>query len=74
MRKMYQFNPNDYGQSWIILATSKIEALNFLKTYLISNAIMKDHSYWKKATVSELPMKYTIDEHGYGDVVQYKIS
>ncbi len=63
--KMYHLNPNDYGQSYFVLATSKKQALDF---------IIKSQEYNTEIfigkTIDNLPEKYTIDEHEEGVVIR----
>jgi len=82
--KLYHINPNDFGAEYFIMTTSKETALVELKRYYIKMASdetndMRDiyqqdyDKLWKDADVDNLPKRYTIDEHGFGDIVQTEI-
>lgn len=82
--KLYHINPNDFGAEYFIMTTSKETALVELKRYYIKMAsdetndvrdiYQQDYDkLWKDADVDNLPKRYTIDEHGFGDIVQTEI-
>ncbi len=66
--KMYHLNPNDYGQSYFVLANSKEEALE----YIISSKEYECEQF-RGETINSLPHKYTMDELDLGDVVSREI-
>lgn len=82
--KLYHINPNDFGAEYFIMTTSKEAALVELKRYYIKMAsdetndvrdiYQQDYDkLWKDADVDNLPKRYTIDEHGFGDIVETEI-
>lgn len=81
---LYYFNPNDYGEQYIVMSSSKEEALNSVKesllkkgndtTSVLADSYMEDYNEWKDATVDNLPEKYSIKEYIEGEVLQTEIS
>lgn len=87
---MFYFNPNDYGEEYILCSTSKEAALNTLINWFKSGEERNygrglpfddgkthmDYEYekWKKATVNNLPDKYTIDIYRVGEVLRSELA
>ena len=79
--KLYYFNPNDYGQEYMVCSHSKRDALNSLKEHLKKMSDEDEGYYWggeyirwKNATIYDLPQRYTIDEYEEGQVLDSEIS
>jgi hypothetical protein len=86
--KMYHINPRDWGMNWYICAVSKQAALDTLVKRFRENAekeAQDPHSFivvdarklykvWSKATLQNLPQKYTIDEYGEGGIIESDVS
>lgn len=82
--KLYHINPNDFGAEYFIMSSSKETALVALKRYYLKMAsdptngvrdiYHEDYAnLWADASVGALPKKYTIDEHGFDDIVETEI-
>lgn len=79
---LYYFNPNDYGDQYMILASSEKDALIYLKEYFLKKSKDKNfgdsyekyYEKWKDCTVNSLPDKYEIETFFEGDVLETEIS
>ena len=81
--KMFYFNPNGYGEEFMVCSNSKETALERVKKYLYdeigsdppySNYRKEEYDTWKKATVNNLPHGVTIDEYPPGKVLRSEIA
>lgn len=87
---MYYFNPNDYGEQYMVLAKSGEEAFNSVIEHIkkeiehdktkpwaeagIGNAFSGYYDKWLKATFDKLPSGYTIEVFNIGEVLATEIS
>lgn len=67
--KLYFFNPNDYGNEYMVMSDSKEKALDSVKEYLFKDvkesgfkSSIKLYNKWKDVTIDNLPDEYSIDE------------
>lgn len=60
--RMMTFDKPEYGQYYIVLAETNMEALDKLKGYMLSHISCFSDVYpqWKDATVDNLPDNFTI--------------
>ncbi len=75
--KVYIFDPNGYGDFYIILSDSADNALISLKTFF-NNKVKNDKQFskyyeryvekWENATIDNLPIGYCIKTLNAGDV------
>lgn len=67
--KNYFFEPNDWDDTFTVMALSKENALEKLLQYM---RLRPYHAYdkWCRATVDNLPDEYTIEECGPDDIIQ----
>lgn len=74
---LYYFNPNDYGEQYMVLAYTPEQALEYLLKFISKNYTDEDsngyYDQWLSATVNNLPPKYTIDIYNVGDVLESEI-
>jgi hypothetical protein len=86
--KLYYFNPNDWGEEFIVMAESKIDAHAHLLNHFrnkISNPLYDSEISWytEKLEIwenvnpldkSTYPPNYSIDEYEKGSVIETEIS
>lgn len=83
--KLYYFNPNDYGQEAFVLAENKEKAKEYLLKQKLPPKITKamydypeyDASLFHNEMIDDmvnLKDKYTLEEHGVGEVIFSEIS
>lgn len=86
--KLYHFNPNDYGEEFLVLAENKISAHEYLLDNLKNkvndpiNTCYKEMyidnlEMWKKVNPlnpNTFPLKYTLDIHNVGSIIRSEIA
>lgn len=73
---MYYFNPNDYGEQFMVVSNSKEEAFNSVIKHIKEEIEISPTNYyndWLESTVDTLPNGYTIDIYNIGDVLSTEI-
>jgi hypothetical protein len=84
--KLYYFNPNDWGEQYVVMAEDKTKAYEYLIVNFqnkISNddlswgikLFMDDFKKWEKVNPLDpktFPDKYTLDEFNVGNVLEFE--
>lgn len=76
---LYYFNPNRYSLQFYIMAESIEVALEKVKEHLkdqvkSGDGSFADYELWKDATISSLPLDYTIEVYPPNIVIESEIS
>lgn len=68
--KLFRFEPNSYGDYYIVQSETPTCALLTLQVYMMNtNHLHREWERWRSATIDNLPDKFTIEQIK-GDVVE----